>query len=421
MRLDARSRAHDDPASRGDRSQVAVRRPRARARARRRRASSRTTSSTSRRTRTRCRRWSRSSRSRDGWSAEEVERYVTVPLEIGLAGHARARSHALAVALRALRREVLLRLGHRLRGGAPGGHQPPPVRPRCPTGVQAQLSPWNAIGEVFRYTRARARATRSRTSRPPRTGSSSASSSRSRASSTSSSFGGETKQYHVDVDPLPPARPRRDARRSSSTAIQNGEPERRRPAPRHRRAVATTSAASACFAERARHREHRRRRAEGHAGPRARRRRRRRRPRAAPRHRRPRRRRRRRPGHRPHALRRRDARRRSRASTSASSYIRENHLLPPGMEIEPYYDRGNLVKLTTHTVIENLLVGHGARDASCSSSSSGTRAPRSSRRSTSRSRCSIAFCGLVAHAARRRTSSRSARSTSASSSTRPSS
>jgi cobalt-zinc-cadmium resistance protein CzcA len=38
-------------------------------------------------------------------------------------------------------------------------------------------------------------------------------------------------------------------------------------------------------------------------------------------------------------------------------YIRENHILPPGMDIEPYYDRGNLVKLTTHTVLENLIIG----------------------------------------------------------------
>ena len=35
-----------------------------------------------------------------GWSAEEVERYVTIPLEIGLVGHAGARSHPVAVALR---------------------------------------------------------------------------------------------------------------------------------------------------------------------------------------------------------------------------------------------------------------------------------------------------------------------------------
>src|ERR1700722_7683811 len=38
-------------------------------------------------------------------------------------------------------------------------------------------------------------------------------------------------------------------------------------------------------------------------------------------------------------------------------YIRQNHILPPGMDIEPYYDRGALVKLTTHTVLENPLVG----------------------------------------------------------------
>ena len=38
-------------------------------------------------------------------------------------------------------------------------------------------------------------------------------------------------------------------------------------------------------------------------------------------------------------------------------HIRKYHLLPPGMEIVPYYDRGELVELTTHTVLENLLVG----------------------------------------------------------------
>ncbi len=38
-------------------------------------------------------------------------------------------------------------------------------------------------------------------------------------------------------------------------------------------------------------------------------------------------------------------------------YIRKNHILPPGMDIQPYYDRGALVKVTTHTVMENLVVG----------------------------------------------------------------
>ena len=38
-------------------------------------------------------------------------------------------------------------------------------------------------------------------------------------------------------------------------------------------------------------------------------------------------------------------------------HIRKFHLLPPGMEIVPYYDRTRLVSVTTHTVLENLLVG----------------------------------------------------------------
>src|SRR5450631_1010328 len=40
----------------------------------------------------------------------------------------------------------------------------------------------------------------------------------------------------------------------------------------------------------------------------------------------------------------------------AAEIVRD-HVLPPGMHTETYYDRANLVELTTHTVIENLLVG----------------------------------------------------------------
>jgi heavy metal efflux system protein len=38
-------------------------------------------------------------------------------------------------------------------------------------------------------------------------------------------------------------------------------------------------------------------------------------------------------------------------------HIRKYNLLPLGMYIEPYYDRGTLTRLTTHTVLENLIVG----------------------------------------------------------------
>jgi heavy metal efflux system protein len=37
--------------------------------------------------------------------------------------------------------------------------------------------------------------------------------------------------------------------------------------------------------------------------------------------------------------------------------IRSEHLLPPGMDIKPYYDRTELVHLTTHTVFHNLIEG----------------------------------------------------------------
>ena len=37
--------------------------------------------------------------------------------------------------------------------------------------------------------------------------------------------------------------------------------------------------------------------------------------------------------------------------------IRQNRVLPPGMDIETLYDRADLVKLTTHTVMENLITG----------------------------------------------------------------
>lgn len=37
--------------------------------------------------------------------------------------------------------------------------------------------------------------------------------------------------------------------------------------------------------------------------------------------------------------------------------IRSERILPPGMQIVPYYDRGELVATTTHTVYENLTIG----------------------------------------------------------------
>jgi cobalt-zinc-cadmium resistance protein CzcA len=85
-----------------------------------------------------------------GWSAEETERYITIPLEIGLAGmpgldHIRSQSlFGLAdvkcyfkwgTTYKDARQEVINRLQFTT----------------LPNGVQATISPWNAIGEIFRY------------------------------------------------------------------------------------------------------------------------------------------------------------------------------------------------------------------------------------------------------------------------------
>jgi len=85
-----------------------------------------------------------------GWSAEETERYVTIPLEIQLAGmpgldHIRSQSlFGLAdvkcyfkwgIEYKDARQEVINRL----------------LFTQLPSDIKPQISPWNALGEIFRY------------------------------------------------------------------------------------------------------------------------------------------------------------------------------------------------------------------------------------------------------------------------------
>jgi cobalt-zinc-cadmium resistance protein CzcA len=134
-----------------------------------------------------------------GWSAEEVERYVTIPLEIGLAGmpgldHTRSQSlYALSDVkcyftwdrrYADARQEVINRLQFI----------------QLPPGVQAQLSPSNPIGEIYRFqvrgpgysiqelkTAADWILVRQLKQAP--------------GVADVVTFGGETKEYHVEVDP----------------------------------------------------------------------------------------------------------------------------------------------------------------------------------------------------------------------------
>ena len=85
-----------------------------------------------------------------GWSAEEVERAVTIPIEAAMAGmidleHTRSQSlYGLSdiklyfnwnPSFHEAQQRVLNRLSQL----------------NLPAGLQPQLSPWSAIGEVFRY------------------------------------------------------------------------------------------------------------------------------------------------------------------------------------------------------------------------------------------------------------------------------
>jgi cobalt-zinc-cadmium resistance protein CzcA len=292
----------------------------------------------------------------DGWSAEETERYVTVPIEIGMFGmpgleHVRSSSlfglsdvkcyFSWATTYQNARQEVINRIQF----------------VSLPAGMQSGLSPWNAIGELFRYRVVGKGYTLSdlktaedwilerQFKQVP-------------GVIDVTSYGGETKQYHVEVDPY---RMRGHAVSLSSviSAIQNanqnvggqrlfmGEQSydirgigllgshgpavhdiesivlgEQKGTPVRVKDIANVST--------------------GHA------------PRLGivgfnddpdvvqgivlMRY----------GGETPSTL---------EGIHKRVDYIRENHILPPGMDIEPYYDRGALVKVTTHTVIENLVVG----------------------------------------------------------------
>ncbi len=287
-----------------------------------------------------------------GWSAEEAERYVTIPLEIGLSGmpgldHIRSQSLYGLTDVKCYfrwgtdydqaRQEVINRLQFIA----------------LPAGLQAQLSPWNAIGEVYRFNVV--------------------GKGYSKADLKTAAdwilqrqfkqvhgvvdvvtFGGETKEYHVEVDPYAlKARGLSMAQLTAAIANANQNVGGQRLTVGEQSytirgiglirstkdiedvvvtaakgvAVRVKDVASVVI---------------GHA-PRL-------------------------------GIVGRDqdddvvqgtVLMRYGAETRATlqgihervALIRKNHLLPPGMDIEPYYDRGDLIRLTTRTVMENLLEG----------------------------------------------------------------
>jgi cobalt-zinc-cadmium resistance protein CzcA len=287
-----------------------------------------------------------------GWSAEEVERYVTIPLEIGLSGmpgldHIRSQSlYALTdvkcyftwgTRYEDARQEVINRLQFT----------------QLPQGLQAQLSPWNAIGEVYRFN-VRGKGYTVRELKTAADWILVRQFKQVPGVADVVTFGGETKEYHVEVDPF-----RLRARgitlaqlmQAIASANQNVGGQRltvgeqaytirglglirspkdiedvvvvaQKGVPARVRDVATVEI-----------------------------------------------------GHAPRlgivgrdveddvvqgtVLMRYGGETRStlKGIYDRVEYVRKNHQLPPGMDIEPYYDRATLIGTTTRTVLENLLIG----------------------------------------------------------------
>src|SRR3984885_6204198 len=288
----------------------------------------------------------------NGWSAEEVERYVTIPLEIGLSGmpglcHIRSQSifglsdvkcyFKWGYEYKDVRQEVINRVQF----------------VTLPAGMQGQLSPWNAIGEVFRYTLVG----KGYTLTDLKTAEDWIMEKQWRQVDgviDVTSYGGQTKEYHVEVDPFR-LRGQGVTLQQVMTAIGNanqnvggqrltiGEQSydirgigllrnvhdienivvaEQKGIPVRVRDVGNVSIGYAPRLGIVGHDED----ADVVQGI------------VLMRY----------AGETPHTL---------EGVHKRIDYIRENHLLPPGMDLVPYYDRGNLVKLTTHTVLENLLVG----------------------------------------------------------------
>jgi len=287
-----------------------------------------------------------------GLSAEDVERYVTIPLEIGLAGmpgldHIRSQSHfgltdvkcyfKWGIEYKDARQEVINRLQFIT----------------LPNGLVAQISPWNAIGEVFRYV-VKGQGYSLRDLKTAQDWILERQFKQVPGVVDVVSFGGETKEYHVEVDPY-----RLRGHGSTLSQLTTGIANANQNVGGQRIALGEQAytvrglgligslkdIGNIVLSEQkgvpVRVRD------VGNIAI----------------------------GHAPRlgivgrddqpdivegiVLMRYGERT---TPTLAGIYqrideIRKYHLLPPGMDIEPYYDRGQLVALTTHTVLENLIIG----------------------------------------------------------------
>ena len=86
-----------------------------------------------------------------GASAEEVERQVTIPLEVALAGMPGLGDHPHPVAVRVVPRPQPVRIRRRSGAGPAGSDQPPEDRQTCRPESIPTSRPGRPLGEIYRY------------------------------------------------------------------------------------------------------------------------------------------------------------------------------------------------------------------------------------------------------------------------------
>ena len=136
-----------------------------------------------------------------GWSAEEIERQITIPIEVALNGMPGPDRYSLALDFRPQRHQGLFRFRH---GHTFVDRQEVVNRlatVTLPPGVQPSLSPWWAIAEIYRYELAGDGKTSLTDLKTIQDWQVRREFRRVPGVIDVTAFGGTTKEYHVDIDP----------------------------------------------------------------------------------------------------------------------------------------------------------------------------------------------------------------------------
>ena len=135
-----------------------------------------------------------------GWSAEEIERQITIPIEVALTGMPGLDRCPLTLHFWIERHQSVLRFRHRHLSGSSGSAESA-GSVEFPPGVQPELSPWWAIAEIYRYEMTGEPGISLTELKTLQDWQVRRAFRRIPGVIDVTAFGGTTKEYHVDIDP----------------------------------------------------------------------------------------------------------------------------------------------------------------------------------------------------------------------------